>query len=218
VETAASIEKSLSGMGISRENAYVVATGYGRISVPYANKTLTEITCHARGAYYLLGEDSIVIDIGGQDTKIITVSEGNVANFTMNDKCAAGTGRFLELMANILGLGIDEMSTLARSGENITISSMCTVFAESEVISLIGSGKKREDIAHGVMESINTRVKSLCQRHPDTGSYFLTGGLSGNSYIIERLSQKLGGTVKSHMNARFAGSIGAAIKAQELAG
>lgn len=216
VETARIIEEKLKEMGINKDNSIIVATGYGRVSVPYADKTITEITCHAKGAWFLFQDDCIVIDIGGQDTKIITVEGGSVTNFTMNDKCAAGTGRFLELMAGILGLGIDEMSKLAREGESIVISSMCTVFAESEVISLIGSGKRREDIAHGVIDSITGRVKSLCQRHSDGKNYFLTGGLSENEYIIERLSEKLGRKVKSHHNARFAGSIGAAVIAQGL--
>lgn len=216
IETARVIEDKLKEVGIYKDNAIIVATGYGRVSVPYADKTITEITCHAKGAWYLFREDCTVIDIGGQDTKIITVVGGSVTDFTMNDKCAAGTGRFLELMANILGLGIDEMSKLAREGKNIIISSMCTVFAESEVISLIGSGKKREDIAYGVIDSITGRVNSLCQKHSDGKNYFLTGGLSENEYIIERLSEKLGRKVKSNRNARFAGSIGAAVIAQGL--
>lgn len=172
VETAKSIKERLLDFGISEDNSIMVATGYGRVSVPYANKTVTEITCHAKGGYYLLGNDCTIIDIGGQDTKIITVKKGNVTGFTMNDKCAAGTGRFLELMANTLGLNIDEMCKLASNGENVTISSMCTVFAESEVISLIGSGKKREDIAFGVVDSITGRVKSLCQKHSKSGNFF----------------------------------------------
>jgi (R)-2-hydroxyacyl-CoA dehydratese activating ATPase len=216
IETARLIEEKLESAGINKENSIAVATGYGRISVPYADKTLTEITCHAKGAYYLFKNDCTVIDIGGQDTKVITIEGGNVTNFTMNDKCAAGTGRFLELMANILGLGIVEMSELAREGNNITISSMCTVFAESEVISLIGSGKRREDIAFGVIDSITGRVKSLCQKHSDAKDYFLTGGLCENDYIIERLSVKLGRKIKSHRYGRFAGSIGAAVIAQGL--
>ncbi len=147
VKTAEEIKNKLKEIGADKKNSKIVATGYGRVSVPYADKTITEITCHGKGAYYLFKKDCTVIDIGGQDTKVITVEDGNVTNFTMNDKCAAGTGRFLELMANTLGFDIEEMCERAKNGENVTISSMCTVFAESEVISLIGSGKKREDIA-----------------------------------------------------------------------
>jgi predicted CoA-substrate-specific enzyme activase len=215
-DTADKIFEELNRRGIYSSNSKITATGYGRISVPYADKTVTEITCHGKGAWYLLGEDCTVIDIGGQDTKIITVTKGSVTNFTMNDKCAAGTGRFLELMANTLGLGIDEMCILSEQGENISISSMCTVFAESEVISLIGSGKKREDIASGILESITGKVKALCMKHSDSFNYFLTGGLSENQYVIDRLSKKLSKPVKSHTLGRYAGAIGAAIIAKNL--
>jgi len=216
VKTAEEIKKELGNMGITEENSKIVATGYGRVSVPYANKTVTEITCHAKGAAYLYGQDCTVIDIGGQDTKVITVEEGNVKSFIMNDKCAAGTGRFLELMANTLGLEIEEMTNKAQEGEPVTISSMCTVFAESEVISLIGAGKKREDIAYGVIDSITDKVKSLCQKHSEGNNYFLTGGLCDNEYIIERLSKKLGAVVKTHSKGRFAGAIGAALMAKKV--
>ncbi|NFM18210.1 CoA activase [Clostridium sporogenes] len=216
VKTAEKIKNKLKEIGADKKNSKIVATGYGRVSVPYADKTITEITCHGKGAYYLFKKDCTVIDIGGQDTKVITVEDGNVTNFTMNDKCAAGTGRFLELMANTLGFDIEEMCERAKNGENVTISSMCTVFAESEVISLIGSGKKREDIAHGVLDSITGKVKSLCQKHSDNGQYFLTGGLSENNYILERLSEKLGSEVKAHELGRYAGAIGAALMSQRL--
>ncbi|OSB14654.1 CoA activase [Clostridium sporogenes] len=216
VKTAEEIKNKLKEIGADKKNSKIVATGYGRVSFPYADKTITEITCHGKGAYYLFKKDCTVIDIGGQDTKVITVEDGNVTNFTMNDKCAAGTGRFLELMANTLGFDIEEMCERAKNGENVTISSMCTVFAESEVISLIGSGKKREDIAYGVLDSITGKVKSLCQKHSDNGQYFLTGGLSENNYILERLSEKLGSEVKAHELGRYAGAIGAALMSQRL--
>lgn len=215
-QTAEEILKRLKELEIDETNSKIVATGYGRISVPYAHKTVTEITCHGKGAYYLFKNDCTVIDIGGQDTKVITLTSGNVTNFTMNDKCAAGTGRFLELMANTLGLSIMEMCELSESGREITISSMCTVFAESEVISLIGSGAKREDIAAGILDSITSKVKSLCQKHSAASNYFLTGGLCDNTYIINRLSQKLGKQVVSHGDARFAGAIGACLIAQSI--
>lgn len=216
VKISQDIWVELDKLGISKENSKIVATGYGRVSVPYADKTITEITCHGRGAYYLLGEDCTVIDIGGQDTKIITVSSGNVTNFTMNDKCAAGTGRFLELMANTLGVDIEEMCKRAELGNAVTISSMCTVFAESEVISLIGSGKRREDIAYGVVDSITSKVKSLCQKHSDSINYFLTGGLSSNKYVVKKLEEKLGAKVTTNEYGRYAGAIGAAISAKNI--
>lgn len=215
VETAENIKRTLTEEGYF-EGARIVATGYGRVSVPYAHKTVTEITCHGKGAYQLFGEDGTVIDIGGQDTKIIAIEDGNITNFTMNDKCAAGTGRFLELMAGTLGLSIDAMSELSKQGSSVAISSMCTVFAESEVISLIGSGEKRENIAYGVIESITSRVKSLSQKQGTSNNYFLTGGLCENSAVLDSLSRKLGSSIRTHRMGRYAGALGAAIIAKRL--
>ena len=147
VDTAENVRLQLEEAGFGQDYP-CVATGYGRISVPYAKKTITEITCHARGACQLFGEENLtVIDIGGQDTKIIAVKDGTVQDFLMNDKCSAGTGRFLEIMAKTLELSLGELCDLARQGGGTAISSMCTVFAESEVISLIGRGEARENIA-----------------------------------------------------------------------
>ena len=200
--------------GITKENSRYVATGYGRISVPYANKVVTEITCHGKGAQFLFEEDGTVIDIGGQDTKVIMLKKGRVMKFIMNDKCSAGTGKFIEVMTNRLGLTQDELSELARKGNPITISSMCTVFAESEVISLIGKGTPREDIAYGVIESVVTKVVQLISQVQGE-KYFLTGGLCEDSYVIERLSKALDAPVLSKPLARYAGAIGAAILAEE---
>lgn len=200
--------------GITKENSRYVATGYGRISVPYANKVVTEITCHGKGAQFLFEEDGTVIDIGGQDTKGIMLKKGRVMKFIMNDKCSAGTGKFIEVMTNRLGLTQDELSELARKGNPITISSMCTVFAESEVISLIGKGTPREDIAYGVIESVVTKVVQLISQVQGE-KYFLTGGLCEDSYVIERLSKALDAPVLSKPLARYAGAIGAAILAEE---
>ncbi len=202
--------------GVSAPSASLsrcVATGYGRISVPYANKTVTEITCHAKGAVYLFEKpDLTVIDIGGQDTKIIQIENGFVKDFIMNDKCAAGTGRFLEVMANTLSLRPNEMFELARSGSNTSISSMCTVFAESEVIGLIGKGEKKENIAYAVVDStIRKVVAQLSRMNNGSSSFCLTGGLCECSYIREALSEKLGSQVISSPRARYAGAIGAAL-------
>ena len=217
VKVAEEIKDELNKMGITKENSRIVATGYGRVSVPYADKTITEITCHGKGAHYLFENDCTVIDIGGQDTKVITVTKGRVSDFSMNDKCAAGTGRFLELMANTLGIDIDELCQRAEKGSGVSISSMCTVFAESEVISMIGSGKSREDIAFGVVESITSKVKSLCQKHSGSPTnYFLTGGLSSSKYIVKKLEEKLGVPVLTSDVAIYAGAIGAALFAKEL--
>ena len=211
-KVADAIYAMLEAEGITKENAKYVATGYGRISVPYADDVVTEITCHGKGAHFLFGENGTVIDIGGQDTKGISLKKGRVMKFIMNDKCSAGTGKFLEVMTNRLGLTPEELSALARKGNPITISSMCTVFAESEVISLIGKGTPREDIAFGVIESVVNKVVSLLAQVP-SDKYFLTGGLCEDGYMVERLSKALQAPVETTPLARYAGAIGAAILA-----
>lgn len=183
-KTADDIYRELEKDGITKDNAKYVATGYGRVSVPYADNTITEITCHGKGADYLFQENGTVIDVGGQDTKAISLKKGRVMKFIMNDKCSAGTGKFLEIMTNRLGLTQKELSEMARKGQPITISSMCTVFAESEVISLIGKGSPREDIAFGVIESVVKKVCSLAAQIPND-VYFLTGGLCEDEYFME---------------------------------
>lgn len=219
-DTAESIRKHLLGYGVdvSSPEVKVVATGYGRISVDYADKVITEITCHGRGGRELAGGDCTVIDVGGQDTKVITVLKGNVAGFLMNDKCSAGTGKFIEIMANRLGVTIEEMFELAKGGSVLPISSMCTVFAESEVISYIGEGRPREDIAAGAVDSVASKVALLAARHGVTGQILLTGGLSGSSYFAECLEQKLGQPVLYGGKGRYAGALGAAMLAKEKLG
>ncbi len=203
------------GVDVDDDATRVVATGYGRVSVPYANKVVTEITCHGVGAVRLFGPEGTAIDVGGQDTKVIQLRGGRVAKFAMNDKCAAGTGRFLEVMADKLGVSQEELARLASAGDGVTISSMCTVFAESEVISLVGRGERRENIAHGIIESVVSRVASLAGQGSGE-PYFLTGGLCENAYFVERLGAKLGASVTTRPEARFAGALGAALKALEL--
>ncbi len=214
VDAAERVRAAIERAGYRVDPARVVATGYGRVSVPYAGASVTEITCHGRGAAYLFGPDGVVVDIGGQDTKAIVLARGRVTKFAMNDKCSAGTGKFLEVMANRMGVSQEELSALARKGSPTHISSMCTVFAESEVISLIGAGTPREDIAWGVIESVAAKVKPLV---PSVAGapYFLTGGLCGNAYLVERLSAQLGACMTTCENARFAGAIGAALSVSE---
>lgn len=214
IETAKSIEERLISQNINMEISKIVATGYGRVSVPYAHKTITEITCHGMGTQYLLGKDCTIIDIGGQDTKIISLKDGRVTDFTMNDKCAAGTGKFMELMSNTLGVSIQELSEMALIGNDISINSMCTVFAESEVISLIGKGTSREDISRGIINSITGRVSSMIHKHGISNSIYLTGGLCEVKPFIDLLSLKLEREVETNPLARYAGSIGAAILAK----
>lgn len=212
VDAAQRVADQLLGKGYHVEECAVVATGYGRVSVPYAAKTVTEITCHGRGATFLFGGDGTVIDVGGQDTKVIVLSGGRVKKFIMNDKCSAGTGKFLEIMADRMGVTQQQLANLARAGQPTTISSMCTVFAESEVISLVGKGEPLENIANGVIESVVSKVAALSSSLV-TGESYLTGGLCENGYIVERLSAQLGHPVKTTPKARFAGAIGAALSA-----
>ena len=217
VDTAQAIHDKLEEMGIPMEEATVVATGYGRISVPYADKCVTEITCHGRGTCFVYGtNDLTVIDIGGQDTKLISVENGMVKDFIMNDKCSAGTGRFLEVMANTLGLRPDALCELAAQGGNTSISSMCTVFAESEVISLIGRGEPKENIAFAVVDSIVKKVASQAGRLALGKTVCLTGGLCEFDYLCKSLGKKLDVTVHTDTDGRYAGAIGAALSAMNV--
>ena len=215
-ETASEIASRLldEGIDVMSEGVRVAATGYGRVAVDYADFVITEITCHGRGGRELAGNECAIIDVGGQDTKVILVDQGMIQDFLMNDKCSAGTGRFLEIMANTLSMRPNEMCELAREGSGVTISSMCTVFAESEVISLIGQGEKKENIAFAVVDSIVRKVAAQANRmSEDRPMLCLTGGLCECSYISEALTKELGMEVKTDPQSRYAGAIGAALGA-----
>ncbi len=217
VETADLILEELKGLGISPDTCRVVSTGYGRAAVPYAAKNVTEITCHARGACHIFGTDDLtVIDIGGQDTKLIVVQGGQVTDFLMNDKCSAGTGRFLEVMANTLSVRLEELCSLARRGGGVSISSMCTVFAESEVTGLIGRGESRENIAYAVVNSIVRKVASQAGRLKLDQTVCLTGGLCEFGYLRDQLGKALHCSVISGPDGRYAGAAGAALSAVRL--
>lgn len=216
-ETAGVIEERLleKEICVTDKEVYVIGTGYGRISVKYADAVVTEISCHGKGGVYLYGNDCTIIDVGGQDTKVITVNQGAVSDFLMNDKCSAGTGKFLEIMSNRLGVTIDELFELAKQGKVIPISSLCTVFAESEIINFMGEGREKQDIAAGVVDSVANKVVSLCQKHGLSKNIILTGGISHSMYFSELLSSKLKTQVIPMHNGRYAGAIGAALIAQE---
>ncbi len=196
----------------------IVATGYGRVSVDFANKTVTEISCHAKGACKIFDKDNLVIiDIGGQDTKIIDVENKTVKDFIMNDKCSAGTGRFLDVMSKTMELTIDEMCKIAEFGGGVKISSLCTVFAESEVISLIGRSEKKENIANAIVMSIVDKVATQTKRIDyKNKTVCLTGGLSEINFIKNALCESLNTDVLADSTGKFAGSIGAALYAKEL--
>ncbi len=204
----------LDGAGVSREDiSRIVATGYGRNSVTVADKTVTEITCHAAGAHLLNPEVRFVIDIGGQDSKAIAMDTGGrVIDFAMNDKCAAGTGRFLEVMARALEVDLDAFGDLSAKAEQpSTISSLCTVFAESEVISLISRGASRENIIAGIHASIGARVMAMANRVGLREPIMMTGGVAKNAGVVKALENKCGRTIVVSPYAQVNGAIGAAL-------
>ena len=203
-----------------RDTMRCVATGYGRVAVDFADKVVTEITCHGKGGWAMFRKNGTVIDVGGQDTKAIHIQDGQVKDFLMNDKCAAGTGKFIEVMANRLGTDLREFFELAAAGEPVSISAMCTVFAESEVIGYIGEGTARENIAAGVVESVAVRVANLLTRsgYRSGEPLFLTGGLCDSPYFLKVLSEKTSSNIVTHPLARYAGAIGAAIVAAKHSG
>jgi predicted CoA-substrate-specific enzyme activase len=212
-------EELLKELGIENFDVRrVVSTGYGRNSVKFMDKAMTEIICHGAGAHYLNPRARSVIDIGGQDSKAIILDErGKVKNFAMNDKCAAGTGRFLEVMARALEVDLDGFGALSlRAGDPSRISSLCTVFAESEVISLISKGEQRENIIAGIHESIAARIAAMANRLRIAPLVVMTGGVAKNIGVVKALERKIGMAVEVSEYAQVNGAIGAAILATGL--
>ena len=212
-------EELLEELGLApAEVGRIVATGYGRKSVAIADKVVTEIMCHAAGARFLDPSVRSLIDIGGQDSKAVVMDgNGKVVNFTMNDKCAAGTGRFLEVMARALEADLDEFGELSLKAERpAKISSLCTVFAESEVISLISKGETRENIIAGIHEAIASRVAAMANRIGLAAPVMMTGGVARNIGVVRALEKAIGMSVVVSPHAQVAGAIGAASLAQEL--
>jgi (R)-2-hydroxyacyl-CoA dehydratese activating ATPase len=193
----------------------VASTGYGRASVSFAGRAITEITCHAVGARFLRSEVSTIIDVGGQDSKVIRLgSDGRVEDFAMNDKCAAGTGRFLEVMAAALESDLESLADLsAKSTERIRISSTCTVFAESEVVSLISKGAAKEDIIRGLHESVAERVYAMVRRLRAGAPFVMTGGVAKNGGVVSSIASKLGSSIFVPEEPQIVGALGAAIVA-----
>lgn len=195
----------------------IVATGYGRMNFDYADKQISELSCHAKGAYSIFPNVKTIIDIGGQDAKVLKLnSRGRLMDFVMNDKCAAGTGRFLDVMANVLEVKISDLSKLADLSETqVDISSTCTVFAESEVISHLSEGKKPEDIAAGIHRSIARRVSSLAKRIGIEKDVAMTGGVAQNSSVVGFMEKEIGLPINVSEHAQIIGALGAAIYAWE---
>lgn len=209
-------ELALGQAGLGRSDvANVVATGYGRTSIDFANKAVTEITCHALGARRLFKQANSVVDIGGQDSKVIRLSQdGRVEDFAMNDKCAAGTGRFLEVMARSLEteLGaLGELSALATG--DVWISSTCTVFAESEVVALVAKGVPKEEIIRGLHRSVAERIYGMVMRLRAEPPFVMTGGVAKNSGVVAALEERLDTTLLLPEEPQIVGALGAAIVA-----
>lgn len=196
---------------------WIVATGYGRVIVDCASETITELSCHARGANWLLPSVRTVLDMGGQDCKAIRCdNEGKLLNFVMNDKCAAGTGRFLEVMAKVMELpleGIGELSLQAR--EEIRINSTCAVFGKSEVASLIRLGREKQDILSGLHMAISNRVFTLLRKVGVEPDFTITGGIAKNIGVVRRLEEKLGLKAILTEEPQIVGALGAALFARD---
>ncbi len=213
------LEEALKQAGLEREDLdAVVTTGYGRTAISDGDKSITEITCHARGAHFLDPSVRTVVDIGGQDSKVIRLNEdGTVKNFVMNDKCAAGTGRFLEMMAKTMEISLDELSKVGLSyQEDITISSMCTVFAESEVVSLIAQNKPTDDIVHGLNKAVASKTASLVKRVGGEEAYMMTGGVAQNKGLVKTLEERLGTSLVISDKSQLCGALGAALFAADM--
>lgn len=214
------LQELLQTGAIDREEVgMIVGTGYGRIALPFIDKKVTEITCHGKGAHFQDAAVRTVIDIGGQDSKVIKLDqEGTVVDFLMNDKCAAGTGRFLQVMAHALEVDVSELSQIGRGAEPRSINSMCTVFAESEVVSLMAEGASKESIASGLLQSVVNKTYSLASKIGIEGKIFFSGGVARNPLLVELLGQKLNAEIFVSELSQFNGAIGAAVIGYESLG
>ncbi|MEL7564106.1 MAG: acyl-CoA dehydratase activase [Dehalobacterium sp.] len=211
------LEELLKEYSLTREEIdFIVATGYGRVAISYADKVVTEITCHGRGAAFLVPGTDTIIDIGGQDSKVIKITPaGKVLDFMMNDKCAAGTGRFLGVMAGALGLDVDELGKF-QSSKPAVISNMCTVFAESEVIGLLAQGTAKDAIVSGLHGAIARRIGSMVKKMGDYGKVAFTGGVALNEGVCRSLEKELGTKILVPEHCQIAGAVGAALIGQDL--
>ena len=214
------LDEVLISAGIDRQRiCRIAATGYGRKTVPFADLAVTEITCYALGAFHLDPCVRSVIDIGGQDSKFIAIGpDGRVKNFVMNDKCAAGTGRFLEMIARTFAVPLDELGPLALAHKNkVKISNICAVFAESEMISLFSQGLPREDIINAAHQAICERIAGMIGRVGLAEKVFFCGGVAKNSGMVQKLEQVLGIGLALPEDVETVGAIGAALLAVKAA-
>jgi len=212
------IDEILMEVNLKREDLSVIlATGYGRINVDFTDITKTEISCHAKGAKYFFPNVHTIIDIGGQDSKAIRVGDmGEVLDFAMNDKCAAGTGRFLEVMSHALQEKLDNFGVLHKEAKNmVEITSICTVFAESEVVSLLAEGKDKKDIIKGINYSVAKRALSLMKRVGIKEEIVMTGGVAKNSGVVMAIEDLLKLKISIPEHPQIMGALGAALFAKE---
>ncbi len=195
---------------------YVVATGYGRFNVPFADRQITELSCHAKGIASLFPNARTAIDIGGQDAKCMTVNKGKLIDFVMNDKCAAGTGRFLEVIAATLGIKLEELGSISlKSTKKVPISNFCTIFAQQEVVSRLSEGEKLEDIIAGLHDALASRVAALARRLKIQPDVVLTGGVAKNIGMVKAMRENLGCELLVPEDPLLTGAMGAAILAKE---
>lgn len=212
------LNELLGEIGITEKDiCFSVATGYGRMSYKKADAQITEITCHGKGIATFYPDIRTVIDIGGQDSKVIRLDDGgNIINFVMNEKCAAGTGRFLEVMSRVLAIPLQNLGEVAEKSQNpVTVSSVCTVFAESEVISHLSSGARKEDVARGAHMSVAKRVSGMCGRIDIADAVAMTGGGALNKDLVKCMEAELNRTIKVPAYPQAIGAIGAAIIARD---
>ncbi len=193
--------------------ARVISTGYGRTGIPFSDGSVTEITCHGKGAFHLQKDVRTIIDIGGQDSKVIRLDDsGSIVDFVMNDKCSAGTGRFLDVMAKTLEVSIDQFACVVDDcKEDINITSMCTVFAESEVISLIAQNKEKKDIIHALNKSVSSKTVSLLDRLGRRSKYMMTGGVAKNLGVVREIENRIGEKIIIPSEPQIIGALGAAL-------
>jgi len=212
------METALKQAGFSIDAlTFITATGYGRINVPFADKQVTEITCHAKGVVFLFPRARTVIDVGGQDSKAIKLAGGRAVDFVMNDKCAAGSGRFLEIIADTLGMTLQELAeTSLQSTSPITIGTLCTIFAEQEVANRRAQGAPLPDLIAGVHEALAARIASLARRIGVEEQVVLTGGGAKNDALLKALSDKLAVPLLRSEEPLITGAVGAALVGKEL--
>ena len=212
------MEEALEQAGLTiDEISCIIATGYGRINVPFADRQITELSCHARGVASLFPGVRLAIDIGGQDAKGLKVRNGKLIDFVMSDKCAAGTGRFLEVLSATLGLNLEDLGDISlKSTKKVSISSTCTIFAQQEVVNHLSDGVPLEDIVAGLHSAIASRVASMVKRLKVEPDVVFTGGVAKNIGVVKALEENLGCQVLVPEEPLLSGAIGAALLAKEI--